>query len=76
VREVDETLDLVANLVSVATQEVSYERVCADGCAGDNQAVAGMEDAQFGRCSGRHVLVRAVSRTFGGDWDEAGGAHL
>jgi hypothetical protein len=35
-----------------------------------------MEDAQFGRRRGRHVLVRAISRTFGGDWGEAGGAHL
>jgi hypothetical protein len=76
VREVDETLDLVANLLSLARQEVSYEQVSADGCASDNQAVTGMEDAQFGRCRGRHVVVRAVSRAFGGDWGEAGGAHL
>jgi hypothetical protein len=57
VGQVDETLDFVANLLSLAGKEVSYELIIADGCAGDNQAVAGMEDAQFGRCHGRHVLV-------------------
>jgi hypothetical protein len=35
-----------------------------------------MEHTQFGRCRGRYVLVRAISCTFGGDWGEAGSAHL
>jgi hypothetical protein len=35
-----------------------------------------MEDDQSGRCRGRHVLARAISRTFGGDWGEACSAHL
>jgi hypothetical protein len=76
VREVDETSDLVANLLSLARQEVSHERISADGCASDNQAVTGMEDAKFGRCRGRHVLVRTVSRAFGGDGGEAGCTYL
>jgi hypothetical protein len=45
VREVDGTLVFVANLVSLAGQEVTYECISADGCASDNQAVTGMEDA-------------------------------
>jgi hypothetical protein len=35
-----------------------------------------MEEARFGHRRGRHVLLRAICRTFGGDWGEAGSAHL
>jgi hypothetical protein len=76
VREADETLDLVTNLLSLARQGVSYERVSADGCVSDNQAVTDTEDAEFGRCCGHHVLVRAVSHAFGGDRVEACSANL
>jgi hypothetical protein len=76
VKEVDETLDLVANLLSLAGKEVTTERVISDGCASEHQAVTGGEDAQLGRRRGRLVLVRATSRTFGGDEGEAGSAQL
>jgi hypothetical protein len=62
--------------LSLAGKEVVYEWVSLDGYAGDHQAVTGMEDAQFGRRRGRHVLARAISRTFGGDWGETSCAHL
>jgi hypothetical protein len=49
VQKVDETLDFVANLLSLAGKEVTYEWVSSDGCAGDHEAVTGMAHAQFGR---------------------------
>jgi hypothetical protein len=76
VSEVDETLDVVANLLSLAGQEVTYAGVSVDGCDSDNQAVTRMDDAQFSRRRGRHILVRDISLPCGCDWGQAGGVLL
>jgi hypothetical protein len=55
-REVKQALELVAELLSLAGEEVLHELVGANGSARNDQAVAGVKDASFGGCS--HSMKR------------------
>jgi hypothetical protein len=66
-KQVDEVLDFAAVVLSLAGKQVMLDFViafvCAESCAGDNQAIVGIEDTEYSCRHSHHVLVRILGCT-------------
>jgi hypothetical protein len=69
-------LKLDADRLSLAGKEVMHELVCPDGGASNEEAVSGVQDAEFGCCGRCHICIRAVRGALTGYEREADETHF